>query len=106
MAVVSGALEPAVELTRRSAQGGRDEVVDIAVHGGDVAPGRMLAMPVADLDGAAQCPGEGPAMGHRDHGGRAVEQDRLDLGGAQPRGETLRGDDRTVGELAEVAERI
>jgi len=43
------------------------DVVDVAAGGGDVAAGWVLAVPVADLNGAAHRPGEASPLGHVDH---------------------------------------
>jgi hypothetical protein len=59
VAVVRGALEPAVELARLAAPRVRNDVVDVAAVDGHVATGRVLALPVPDLDGAAYGAGEG-----------------------------------------------
>ena len=55
--VVGSAFEASVELGGPTVHV-RDDVVDVAVGGGDVAAGGVLAVAVADLDGAAEPAGE------------------------------------------------
>ena len=50
VAVVGPALDLGVELCRLAAVGGGDDVVDVAVLGGHVTAGGVLAVPVADFD--------------------------------------------------------
>ena len=64
VAVVGEAFDAAVELAGRPTVGVGDGVVDVAVLGGDVAPGGVLAVAVADLDGAAEGAGEGAPVGY------------------------------------------
>jgi hypothetical protein len=51
--VVCGAFEATVELIGGSTFGVGHDVVHIALVGGDIASGRMLAVPVPNLDGPA-----------------------------------------------------
>jgi hypothetical protein len=53
VAVVGGALEAAVALVGGAAVGPGGDVVDVAALGGGVAAGGVLAVAVADFDGAA-----------------------------------------------------
>ena len=103
-AVVGCAFEAPVELAGRPATAVGDDVVHVAVRRGDVAPDGVLAVAVVYLDGAAKSAGERAAAGHSEHGEGAVEQDGLQLRGAEPRGELGRLDDGAVGQLAQVAE--
>jgi hypothetical protein len=64
----------------------------------------VLAVAVAHLDGAAKGAGERAAARHSEHGQGAVEQDGLQLRGAEPRGELGGLDDGAVGQLAQVLE--
>jgi len=51
--VVGSAFEPSVELCRLPAEAVGDDVIHIAALDRDVTAGRVLAVPVADFDGAA-----------------------------------------------------
>ena len=61
VAVVGGAFEATVELIGAAAVRPRDDVVDVAPVGRDVATGGVPAVAVADLDGPAEGAGEGAA---------------------------------------------
>ena len=63
MAVVGPAGEASVVEGGWAAVGVGLDVVDVAAVGGFVAAGRVLAVPVAHLDGAAQRPGEARVAG-------------------------------------------
>ena len=77
-------------------------MVDVALVGGDVAARWVLAVAVSCLDRAAQHPGEGSLLGHGEHGGRPVEQDRLHQGVVEVAGELFGADHGAAAELAQV----
>jgi len=82
-AVVGVAAEVAAELAGVAAFCVGDDVVDIALVGGDVAPRGVLAVLVADLDGTAQGAAEGALPADREDGGVVGEQDGFEHRGVE-----------------------
>jgi hypothetical protein len=82
-AVVGVAADVAVELAGEAAVGIRHDVVDIAFVGRYVASGGVLAVLVADFDGAADCTAEGALAADGEHGGVVGEQDGFEHRGVE-----------------------
>jgi hypothetical protein len=79
------------------------DVVDLGMFGGLVAGG-VEAGAVADLNSAAQRPGEEPALGADvDDPGRGVEHDAFDVGLGEPPCGGAGGDDGAVEQLEDRA---
>jgi hypothetical protein len=73
-AVVGVAADVAVELAGEAAVGVGHDVVDVAFVGRHVAAGGVLAVLVADFDGAADGAAEGALAADGEHGGVVGEQ--------------------------------
>lgn len=104
--VVGGALEPTVELMGEATGAEGDDVIDVALFSGHIAPGWVLAVAVAHFDGPSECADETSAMRYRDDGAGAIEQHRLEVGSSEPRRQILGCHDGAVGQLTELAEAV
>ena len=98
------AFEAPVELAGRPARRWGDDAVHVAVRRRARHIRRGCRQCRSRTHRAPRAPVNEAAAGHSEHGQGAIEQDGLQLRGAEPRGELGRLDDGAVGQLAQVAE--
>ena len=82
------------------------DVVDVAVAGGFVAAGGVLAVAVADLDCSSECPGERGLVGDGEDSVGGIEDDPFDVSVGECRHDLAGPEHGAVGEFADAPEGV